>query len=58
MANSNGQPASVAWDYDRVELIADGIVHAIGVSLGVVGAIVILMVPRPTRRAPPTYHLS
>jgi hemolysin III len=44
MAVSNGQPASVTWDYDRVELIADGIVHAIGVSLGVVGAIVIVIV--------------
>ena len=30
MVISNGQPASVTWDYDRVELIADGIVHAIG----------------------------
>ena len=29
---------------DRVELIADGIVHAIGVSLGVAGAIVIVIV--------------
>ena len=44
MVISNGQPASVTWDYDRVELIADGIVHAIGVSLGVVGAIVIVIV--------------
>ena len=44
MAVSNGQPASVTWDYDRVELVADGIVHAIGVSLGVVGAIVIVIV--------------
>jgi hemolysin III len=50
MANSNGQPASVAWDYDRVELIADGIVHAIGVSLGVVGAIVILIVAANSAR--------
>jgi hemolysin III len=41
---SNGQPASVTWDYDRVELIADSIVHAIGVSLGVAGAIVIVIV--------------
>ena len=44
MVISNGQPASVIWDYDRVELIADGVVHAIGVSLGVVGAIVIVVV--------------
>ena len=44
MVISSGQPANVTWDYDRVELIADGIVHAIGVSLGVVGAIVIVTV--------------
>src|ERR1019366_5895385 len=42
MVISKGQPASVTWDYDRVELLADGIVHAIGVSLGVVGVIVIV----------------
>ncbi len=44
MVICNGQPASVTWDYDRVELIADGIVHAIGVSLGMAGAIVIVIV--------------
>jgi len=32
------------WHYDRVELIADGIVHAIGVSLGLAGAIAIVVV--------------
>jgi hypothetical protein len=44
MVISNGPPASGIWDYDRVELIADGIVHAIGVNLGVAGAIVIVIV--------------
>ncbi len=43
MVISNGQPANVTWDYDRVELFADCIVHALGVSLGVVGAIVIVI---------------
>ena len=38
------RPASVTWDYDRVELIADGIVHAIGVSLGMAGAIAMVIV--------------
>ena len=50
MVISNGQPASVTWDYDRVELLADGIVHAIGVSLGVVGAIVIVIVAANSAR--------
>src|SRR5260370_33167406 len=43
MVGSNS-PAEVIWHYDRVELIADGIVHAIGVSLGLVGAIAIVAV--------------
>ena len=38
------RPARVTWDYDRVELIADGIVHAIGLSLGVAGAIAMVIV--------------
>lgn len=29
---------AVGWDYDRVELIADGIVHATGVILGLIAA--------------------
>jgi hemolysin III len=40
---SSGRPASVNWDYDRVELIADGAVHAIGVCLGLIGAVVIVV---------------
>jgi hemolysin III len=40
---SSGRPASVSWDYDRVELIADGAVHAIGVSFGLIGAVVIVV---------------
>ena len=24
----------ISWDYDRAEIIADGVVHAIGVCLG------------------------
>jgi hemolysin III len=40
---SSGRPADVSWDYDRVELIADGAVHAIGVSLGLIGAVVIVV---------------
>lgn len=41
MSNSAGE---YAWNYDRVELIADGIVHAIGVTLGLVGAIALVIV--------------
>jgi hemolysin III len=36
--NSDGCPAHFAWNYDRSELVADGLVHAIGVGLGLIGA--------------------
>ena len=38
----------IHWTYDRAELIADGIVHAVGVCLGLVGAIGLFMVRLPT----------
>ena len=34
----------MTWDYDRIEIIADGIIHATGISLGLVGAIAIIIV--------------
>jgi hemolysin III len=37
--NSDGRPAKFAWNYDRSELLADGLVHAIGVGLGLLGAV-------------------
>jgi hemolysin III len=44
MIESSCWPARAVWKCDRVELIADGIVHAIGVGLGLVGAITIFVV--------------
>jgi hemolysin III len=41
-ANSYTWPTT--WHYDRGELIADGAIHVIGVSLGLIGAIVLLIV--------------
>src|ERR1043166_7645307 len=32
---------AIGWNYDRAELIADGIVHAIGVLAGIVAATVL-----------------
>ena len=29
----------MSWDYDRAKIIADGAVHAIGVCLGLIGAV-------------------
>jgi hemolysin III len=51
MVNSNSRPVEVIWNYDRAELNADGIVHAIGVSLGLVGAIAIIIVAANSRHA-------
>ena len=40
----DARPARIAWNYDRAEIFADGIVHAIGIGLGLIGAIVIVIV--------------
>src|SRR5438046_2040946 len=34
----------ISWDYDRAELIADGVVHALSVCLGLIGAVVIVVI--------------
>ena len=34
----------ISWDYDRAEIIADGVVHAIGVCLGLIGAVTIVVI--------------
>jgi len=36
-------PGQISWHYDRTEIIADGVVHAIGVCLGLIGAITIVV---------------
>jgi hemolysin III len=43
-ASSSEMPGTISWNYDRTELIADGVVHATGVVLGLIGAIAIVMV--------------
>jgi len=37
-------PGQISWEYDRTEIIADGVVHTIGVCLGLVGAIAIVAI--------------
>jgi hemolysin III len=39
----HGAPPGVRWNYDRHEILADGVVHAIGVGLGLVAAIVLVV---------------
>ena len=38
----------IKWDYDKHEILADGIVHALGVAGGLVGVIVLLALAAPT----------
>src|SRR5499427_8638842 len=33
----------ISWHYDRAEIIADGVVHAIGVCLGLIGSVTIIV---------------
>lgn len=40
----HGAPPNVRWSYDRHEILADGVVHAIGVGAGVIAAIVLIVV--------------
>ena len=37
-------PGQINWHYDRAEIIADGVVHAIGTCLGLVGAVTIVVI--------------
>jgi len=39
----NRCPGQISWHYDRTEIIADGVVHAIGTCLGLVGAVTIVV---------------
>jgi hemolysin III len=34
---------AIRWNYDRVELIADGVVHAIGILFGIIAATVLIV---------------
>ena len=43
--------ATFSWNYKRAELVADGIIHLVGVALGVAGAAVLLIIAFHTARA-------
>ena len=36
-------PGQISWHYDRAEMIADGVVHAIGICLGLIGTVTIVV---------------
>lgn len=37
MIEADGRPNGLVWNYDRTERVADGVVHVVGVSLGLAG---------------------
>jgi hemolysin III len=37
-------PGQISWHYDHAEIIADGVVHAIGVCLALIGAVTIVVI--------------
>ena len=43
MAIDSRQPPEFSWNYDRVEIIADGVIHAIGFCLSLIGGIIIIV---------------
>src|SRR5262249_4544913 len=47
----NRCPGQISWHYDRTEIIADGVVHAIGVCLGLIGAGTIVVMAVKIERA-------
>jgi hemolysin III len=44
MEMDSGRPAGFPWNYDRGEIIADGVVHALGICSGLTGAVVIIAI--------------
>jgi hemolysin III len=40
----HGAPKGVRWDYDRVELIVDGVIHSFGVLGGIVAAVALVVI--------------
>jgi hemolysin III len=41
---SDGRPSGLSWNYDREELLADGVVHTVGVGLALIGAVLLIIV--------------
>jgi predicted membrane channel-forming protein YqfA (hemolysin III family) len=44
MAMGSGRPAGFPWNYDRSEIIADGVIHALGICSGLIGSVIIIVI--------------
>jgi hemolysin III len=43
MIDHDGRPLHLAWNYTRAEMIADAVVHGIGIAFGVIGGAAIIV---------------
>jgi hemolysin III len=43
MIDADGRPLALSWNYDRAEIIADAVVHALGVVFALVGVTTLLI---------------
>ena len=43
MIDADGRPLHLRWEYDRAELIADAVVHGIGIASALVGGVVLVL---------------
>jgi hemolysin III len=37
-------PPGFPWNYDRGEIVADGVIHAIGICFGLIGAVILIVI--------------
>jgi hemolysin III len=44
MMDRGGLPRKMSWNYDRAELIADGVVHILGVAAGLVASVFLVVI--------------
>ena len=52
VVDADGRPHDLVWNYDRAELIADGVVHALGITFGIAGAVVLVVLAAFYSHAP------
>jgi hemolysin III len=50
LLDTDGRPLHVTWRYDRAEFVADAVVHALGIVLGLCGAAAMLVIASRTGR--------
>jgi hemolysin III len=43
MIDEHGRPLGLVWDYDRAEVVLDGVVHVAGLVLGIAGVAILLV---------------